>query len=803
MAQTRKIRGIESHEALDQKTYFRDVRPLGLKLKDVFKNTSYINAFIGSLAFSLFIFPGIYHFVLIFSLFFFFIHILCSKGQRLPFRLPKGAKSLDYGDPIPGRRKFNKAGGTFLLGNEWRNNYELWLANKDILTHMLIFGTTGSGKTESLVSLAFNAIAMGSGLFYIDPKAAPKLAFQIYVLSRICGRDDDYRVLNYGTGSKTLEKNTPKRMSNTQNPFAFGSASSLTQLLVSLIPSSEGGNAIFQQNAQTLITALMMGLVELRDKGIQNLDITVVRDYATLNKYVELAQRKDLSKGTLDALKSFLTSVTWQEGKPLDRQPKSLPEQFGYARMYFSLSLQSFADSYGHIYASPMGEIDMLDVIMHRRIMVTMLPSLEKAPQELQNLGKIALSAVRNAIAVGLGDKVEGSAADVLESLPTDAPTPFLTIVDEYAAIPTEGFAEILTQGRGLGVSAIVASQDYDGITKADEKGAGQIVANTKVKLCMTLEDPKSTWDLFKAIAAESTVMQTQGFQKNEGQIVDSGYKDQMSTSISSVSRIHIQDLQEQIEGEFHAFFKGDIVRGNVFYANPPLKSKTQLRITQMLRVSAPARMSMEQKYGEVKSLVERFTAIIKNPEKHQARIKEFEIQDEGLKSVLKLLRIKMKDRIKRTLIAFMTWDNISTTSIRRTHKQKAEKVEEARQVQKENSDFDDDFFKNEEARSQSQGEEKTTSEDENLEKNTENLIKSKFGENLHDERAKDDYYAVERKFNADSEDAAKKAISTADKVKEEIKGYPPDPQPDTTPDDLAVNIDALIEESFGGNQKT
>ena len=124
---------------------------------------------------------------------------------------------------------------------------------------------------------------------------------------------------------------------------------------------------------------------------------------------------------------------------------------------------------------------------MQRRILVVLLPSLEKAPAELASLGKISLSAIRNACAVGLGANIEGDAADVLEALPTDAIGigPYLCIVDEYAAIVTPGFEVVLTQGRGLGIAAIVASQDYAGIMEADKKGAQQMVANTSIKIFM------------------------------------------------------------------------------------------------------------------------------------------------------------------------------------------------------------------------------------------------------------------------------------------------------------------------------
>jgi len=63
----------------------------------------------------------------------------------------------------------------FFLGNRAYDTKKLWLKAKAILPHCLLSGTTGSGKTETFVSLSYNSLATGSGLFYIDPKASPKL----------------------------------------------------------------------------------------------------------------------------------------------------------------------------------------------------------------------------------------------------------------------------------------------------------------------------------------------------------------------------------------------------------------------------------------------------------------------------------------------------------------------------------------------------------------------------------------------------------------------------------------------------
>lgn len=651
MAQKR-FRGLEQQEELFEKDFLRDTRPLWRQILDVLRGRTGGTVCLGSLAILPFFFPETSYFVLPVGLVIYGLRKSATREDRLPFRLPEASGLPDFSDPIPGRKKFFNAAGIFFMGNEFTSFQELWLKAKDILTHMLILGTTGSGKSEAMVSLSFNALAMGSGFFYIDPKAAPKLAVQLSQMCRLCGRDDDFLVVNYSTAGKIQGRN-PKRLSNTTNPFAIGSPEGLTNLLTSLIPVSEGDNAIFSQNAQTLVTGLMYALCELRDRGEQELSIDTIRDTMTLQRYVELAERPDLSETTLAALRSFLSSVGWQEGKPLDKQPRSLPEQFGYARAYFGLTLASLADTYGHVYKTSRGEVNMYDVIKNRRILVTLLPAMEKSPQELANLGKISLSSVRLACSVGLGDKLEGAIEDVLDSLPTDSPTPFLSLTDEYAAIPTPGYAEVLTQGRGLGIAAVVGSQDYAGIKGADEKGAQQIIANTKVKWAMKTEDATSTWELFRDIAAESSIMQTAGYHvdpRNPG--MGLAYRDQAQANVTKVARVHIRDLQEQIEGEFHAFFNGGVIRGMAFFANPPLPKDDQLRINKFLKVAPPDAKRLSIRMGSIRSLSDLLAESIRQPRE------EVRTMPPQFAALVKVFEHPRPDagRMDTAIEAFMAW---------------------------------------------------------------------------------------------------------------------------------------------------
>lgn len=580
---TRKLRGLEDKETQERKRLLRDVRSFSQRFVDICTNGIFQTSCIYGAGVCLFFFPLYATPLFLVGTLFFVIRCIYVSKERLPFRMPLGLSGKDMGDPLPGRSGFAKPEGIFFLGNRLQDKQELWLKAKDILAHTLLFGTTGSGKTETLVSLSYNALATGSGFFYIDPKASPKLAVQIWQMARYLGRDDDFRVLNYGTSGKVKGK-TPRRLSNTNNPFTFGSAEALTQLLVSLMPASDGANSIFADKAQALISGVMYALVDLRDKSIIKLSTSVIRDSLALEKCVALALRKELDEESSASIKAALGTSGWIAGKELKDQPPSFAEQFGYAQSYFGKALSSLTDTYSHIYGAEDGEVDFADAIMQRRILVVLLPSLEKAPAELASLGKISLSAIRNACAVGLGAHIEGDVSDTVESLPTDAVGigPYLCIVDEYAAIVTPGFEVVLTQGRGLGIAAIVASQDYAGILEADKKGAQQMVANTSIKIFMKLQDAEKTWELIRGQAGQSTVLRTSGFNVNEKYSLE--YRDTLNTTVEKEDRVDLRDLQEQIEGEAHFIFSGQIVRGDMFYANPSLK-QAQLRVPQLIQL--------------------------------------------------------------------------------------------------------------------------------------------------------------------------------------------------------------------------
>lgn len=674
----RDIRGVDHQEEKSAKELRRDTRPLGRKILDAANTRGGGLVIFSVLTGTAFVFPQVAFLCALLAPLYWLMRSSSRKNDRLPMRLPKTAGDyVDLSEPKPGRSGYMPGAGIFYVGNEATHiGAELWLKIKDIGTHLLVFGTTGSGKTETLVSFAFNYLCMASGYAYTDPKGSPKLAVQNYQMARLLGRDMDFRLQDFATQGKPRGR-TPMRLSNTINFLAYGPPESLTNVLKSLMPSSEGGNAIFGKNAENLITSLMYGLCELRDRGEIVLSVQTVRDYMEARKYDELARRQDLSEPSRSAMQAFLGSVGWDPGKPFDKQAKSFPEQYGYARAYLSQPLSNLTDTYGHIYLVDRGEIDMKDIILNRRILVTIIPYMEKSSVEIENLGQITLSAIRSAAAVGLGEIVEGTAEDVLQSLPTDAgvtENAFGVITDEYAAIPTPGFEALLTQGRSLGISAIVASQDYPGIKRADEKGAQQIVANTNLKLFMKQEDGEDTFQLIQGLTGEAKVVQSTEYSRvDANNDAREDYRDWSGKAEArDTSRVDLWDLKSQIEGEFHAVWGDSLIRGESFYAAPDTESAhVQLRIPRLLGVVLPERREVRMRYGNLGRVRESILSHCRNGDPLPAPSEVPRIIQPVLARIDLALpgayESKAGGRIAHAVAAIMTWSRVVGNRIKST----------------------------------------------------------------------------------------------------------------------------------------
>lgn len=576
----KSFRGVDAGQEVTSKNLYRDTRTRWQKFSAGLEKPSTFATFVSVFLASMFIMPGITEISGI--LCGWIIWLSASKKFRLPFRMPTTSRLLDYNDPKMGKdEEPGLAAGIAYLGNELNTDKELWFKNDDMRTHLLIFGSTGAGKTEALLSIAFNALVHASGFIYVDGKGDNSLYAKIFSMARAMGRDDDVLVVNYMTGSRDVFGPQTTKLSNTLNPFTTGSSGGLTELLVSLMDDSGGDNAMWKGRAISLISAIMMALCHMREQKEILLDVDIIREYLILDNIIKLSKRRDLPSHVNQSIKAYLTSLPGYQPNA-QKQSETVMDQHGYLQMQFTKILGSLADSYGYIFRTNLGEVDFWDVVANRRILVVLLPALEKSPEELANLGKIVVACLKQMMATGLGSLLEGDYKKIIETKPTYSPTPFMCILDEYGYYAVKGAAVMPAQARSLGFCMIFAGQDYPAFEKASKEEAASTIANCNIKIFMKLEDPKDTYELFAKLVGEAYVTHVSGFQAKDG----GGYQDGQNASVEKRQRGDLMDLKEQREGEAHIIFKSSVIRSRMFYAAP--RPAKKIRLNYFLKVEPP-----------------------------------------------------------------------------------------------------------------------------------------------------------------------------------------------------------------------
>lgn len=580
---------LKKHKA-NYNDFIRDVRPASVRVKEYWNQTDPLIIMSGLMLFG-FVFLSQFLPYADIGLIFIVMYArwVLKTGADLPFKMPKyAAPQTDPNNTIPGTKTPGPAEGVLFVGNlnnkeDHRNKSELWLTNNDARTHILFLGTTGSGKTEGLKSLITNAMTWGSGFVYVDGKADTDLWASLYALARRFGRDDDLFVLNYMTANSD-----DGAVSNTMNPFSNGSASYITNMVVSLMPDAGGDNAMWKERAVALMGALMPALTFKRDRGELLFDVSTLRDYIELPAIIKLSRDESLPerinraiKGYLDTLPGYVDEAFDDEGKerpPSPEQPmhdlQVCRQQHGYLSMQFTRALQSLADDYGYIFRAQLADVDVLDVVINRRILVGLIPSLEKSSDEAANLGKIIVASLKGMMGATLGNTVSGDWEQAIGSKQTRAASSFMTVFDEVGYYTAQGMAVMAAQARSLGFSLVFAAQDIPSMEKNVKQEAQSILANCNLKIFGKLEDPGKTKTFFEEQVGTEFVMETKGMQANQdtmsGMFMNKPFYDTMASSgIVDRKNAVYNHLKMQREGEVHMFFAQHVAKSRMFYAQP------------------------------------------------------------------------------------------------------------------------------------------------------------------------------------------------------------------------------------------
>lgn len=553
-------------------------------------------------------------------------HISVMRMKSLlPFRYPAHG-SIDPTSGKPGN-------GILYIGgvrseSQFEKFKQCWLSDSDLRKHWLIMGSTGSGKSETLKGIFYNALCWGSGFFCADGKADNKLPTDGYTMVRAFGRDDDILALNFLLGGKTPQQvaKSRRRRSNRLNPFSSGDADTLIQMGANLLPKAEGDGKSWQEKALAVWRAVITALCYKRDTKGFTLSVGTIIDYLSLTKIEELfvegfQEAKDSPDGSWSygyvGIKNYLDSGcpaysvekllkkhNLNDGAPppttpaarrpplpgreVEQDPAAL-EQHGYRVGQLMPVLNLLDKTYGYIFRAPFSEIDMIDVALHNRILFLLIPSLEKSSQEAENLGKLAIACLRVMMARNLGSELEGSREELLDSKATAAPYPYVVALDELGYYFADGIAVMFAQARSLGISMIAAAQDLEKLTEGSRASeAGAMIGNTVNKIFMKIDDPKKTWELLSMTVGKVQVASYDSFEAGNHL---GGYKRDARLNVKEVEGITYKEMKSYKEGEAICDSLGITRRISCFYMGDWLEklNNKEFHLNRFLQVYEPS----------------------------------------------------------------------------------------------------------------------------------------------------------------------------------------------------------------------
>lgn len=484
----------------------------------------------------------------------------------------------------------------------------LYVTNCNLVTH----------NTELLLGIVFNALIQNTGFIYVDGKGDPKLQKEIFRLARYLGRECDLLIINFITSGRDFVEKQVDKVTNNMNIMGNTSSGMLIELIVSLMDDSGGGGDMWKGRAIMFVAALTRPLTYLRDKGYINLSPEKYLEYFELNILEELVWEHNGKYGEMfdvivAPLRSYLVTLPGYQKAKLKKQETKTLEQHGYIVMQLGRIFNDLTFNYGHIFKTKVGDVDFFDVVINRRLLVVLLPALERAPDSLRMLGKMIVGSIKQMMAGCLGNRVEGVVREIIDSRPTGSKFPFYTILDEYGYYAVVGFAVAPAQARSLGFSVTFAAQDFSSLKKSSAEEADATWENTNIRAIgrLTSGTESETWRRVQGAASEGAQAMLGSFERTPGG-VNEGLRQSDNISIETRNRLNYDDVAMQENGEF-TFLIGKksqsgkvggvaLIRALGFYTAG--KAPKEMRINDFIPVEAPEPSDLPQNKKSREALV-------------------------------------------------------------------------------------------------------------------------------------------------------------------------------------------------------
>lgn len=344
-----------------------------------------------------------------------------SKGKRKKIKIHLSQKKIQkYLERV---KDVFVSDGT-LLGIDQYTGAPVVVKDRDANLHILAIGTTGSGKTTALSHFVKSAVDRRLPLFYVDGKGDLDFAKRIE--------------------SYAKAKNVPFYLfsmvgdSVTYNPIAFGGFTSKKDRIIELRQWSE-------DHYRKIAEGYLQTVFYILEKA------NIATDLCTLSNYLEPETLYQIARDLKD--QALMDRITKLENKRKDIES-------------LIAEIQNIAHSeIGHLFdCKTKNATTLKQALDEKAIMYFCLQPLAY-PAYAETLGKLIINDLKALIANQLKHNIK---------------IPIFTIFDEFSVFAGDQVINLINQGRGAGVHAILATQSLSDIERKGGKSLlGQVLNNT------------------------------------------------------------------------------------------------------------------------------------------------------------------------------------------------------------------------------------------------------------------------------------------------------------------------------------
>ena len=390
------------------------------------------------------------------------------------FCLVSGRVSIDMRKP----RTPAPVGDALTLGWSQKAGW-IRLSNQSLQYHTLVLGSSGSGKTQLLLSLLAQQIQRGGGCLMIDAKVDKESLQTVLALCRQADRREDLRVL----------WPPDPAISHTWNPLLRGRLQEVLSRVMALWGASAGkGEADFWRGqANTALHAILGAMIRINPLITFN---DVYQALTSANALLWLERTCPPGTEEHSALTSFLTNYRNQKGHlDIERMKKMVGGAPSYVSAYAWGELGKIMNHTGP-------SLDLLDALLNGLIVYVALPILAET-ETATAMARMLIADLKQAV-------------ETLQQRQDRPRIPYLVLMDEASAyMNVEGIERLFEQARSAGVGPVAAAQVASGFAIASKQQQDFIFGNCSTKVIMKLGDFPTAETMAKTVGEAIAVFRS------------------------------------------------------------------------------------------------------------------------------------------------------------------------------------------------------------------------------------------------------------------------------------------------------